>query len=229
MTRPQGDITWTLRSAAQPGRCGGSLRSIPDDVQSADPRRRHRAPTGGNAQNGGSSSSTTRRSRPDRSDLPAVHRRPLGGLLRRPCRGGRGRSRQRRLEDLRQGAALCAVARRQLRDLPTAPLLVRPARSHRWIDLPGDLERNARGPRRGSRQLVDQRPALRERHVLDVLGVPSGEGWLVSSCVTFGYPTGRWGVAARRPAHEVAYRNRWGTDVGLSIDAPVARPDVPPR
>lgn len=65
--------------------------------------------------------------------------------------------------------------------------------------------------------------------VLDVLGVPSGEGWLMSSCVTFGYPTGRWGVAARRPAHEVAYRNRWGTDVGLSIDAPLwPDRDVPP-
>ena len=66
--------------------------------------------------------------------------------------------------------------------------------------------------------------------VLDVLGVPSGEGWLMSSCVTFGYPTGRWGVAARRPAHEVAYRNRWGTDVGLSIDAPLwPDRDVPPE
>ena len=65
--------------------------------------------------------------------------------------------------------------------------------------------------------------------VLDVLGVPAGEGWLMSSCVTFGYPTGRWGVAARRPAHEVAYRNRWGTDVGLSIDAPLwPDRDVPP-
>jgi hypothetical protein len=65
--------------------------------------------------------------------------------------------------------------------------------------------------------------------VLDVLGVPAGEGWLMSSCVTFGYPTGRWGVAARRPAHEVAYRNRWGADVGLSIDTPLwPDRDVPP-
>jgi len=35
--------------------------------------------------------------------------------------------------------------------------------------------------------------------VLEVLGVPAGEGWLMSSCATFGYPTGRWGVADRRP------------------------------
>ena len=39
--------------------------------------------------------------------------------------------------------------------------------------------------------------------VLEILGVPSDEGWLFSSCVTFGYPTGRWGVAPRRPVHEV--------------------------
>ena len=47
--------------------------------------------------------------------------------------------------------------------------------------------------------------------VLEILGVPKQEGWLFSSCVTFGYPTGRWGVAPRRPVHEVSFRNRWGT------------------
>ena len=57
--------------------------------------------------------------------------------------------------------------------------------------------------------------------VLEVLGVPAGEGWLMSSCATFGYPTGRWGVADRRPAHEVAFRNQWGNDVGLTIDEPL--------
>ena len=40
-------------------------------------------------------------------------------------------------------------------------------------------------------------------NVLDTLGVPKDEGWNFTSCVTFGYPTGRWGVAARIPAHEV--------------------------
>jgi len=57
--------------------------------------------------------------------------------------------------------------------------------------------------------------------VLDVLGVPSDEGWLFSSCVTFGYPTGRWGVAARRPVHEVSFRNRWGTSLGYEIAEPL--------
>ncbi len=54
--------------------------------------------------------------------------------------------------------------------------------------------------------------------VLAALEVPKDEGWLFSSCVTFGYPTGRWGVAPRRPVHEVSFRNRWGAPLGLQID-----------
>jgi len=57
--------------------------------------------------------------------------------------------------------------------------------------------------------------------LLDVLGVPKDEGWVFSACVTFGYPTGRWGVAARRPAHEVSFRNHWGTPVGFEIREPL--------
>ncbi len=57
--------------------------------------------------------------------------------------------------------------------------------------------------------------------VLKILGVPKEEGWLVSSCICFGYPTGTWGVAARRPVHEVSFRNQWGTPVGFEIDAPL--------
>jgi nitroreductase len=60
--------------------------------------------------------------------------------------------------------------------------------------------------------------------VLEILGVPTADGWLFSSCVTMGYPTGRWGVAPRNPVHEVSYRNRWGTDVGFTIDAPLWPP-----
>jgi nitroreductase len=57
--------------------------------------------------------------------------------------------------------------------------------------------------------------------VLEALGVPKDAGWLFSSCVTFGYPTGKWGVAPRIPAHEVAYRNTWGTPVGFEIPDPL--------
>jgi nitroreductase len=57
--------------------------------------------------------------------------------------------------------------------------------------------------------------------VLTVLGVPKDEGWLFSSCVCFGYPTGRWGVAARRPVHEVTFKNHWGTDLDFEIPEPL--------
>lgn len=60
--------------------------------------------------------------------------------------------------------------------------------------------------------------------VLEILGVPKAQGWIFSSCVTFGYPTGRWGVAPRRPVHEVSYRNRWGTPVGFDIPEPLWNP-----
>ena len=60
--------------------------------------------------------------------------------------------------------------------------------------------------------------------VLELLGVPKDEGWLFSSCVTFGYPTGRWGVAPRRPVHEVSFRNRWGTGLGYEIPEPLWAP-----
>jgi nitroreductase len=62
---------------------------------------------------------------------------------------------------------------------------------------------------------------FRLQDVLDVLGVPLDEGWQMACCVTFGYPTGRWGVAACRPAPEASFRNRWGTPVGLDIPAPL--------
>src|SRR3954453_18581717 len=35
--------------------------------------------------------------------------------------------------------------------------------------------------------------------VFDLLGVPKPEGWLFSPCVSFGNPTGKWGVAPLRP------------------------------
>lgn len=56
---------------------------------------------------------------------------------------------------------------------------------------------------------------------LDVLGVPKEEGWKMSCCVPFGYPTGKWGVPARRPSHEVSYRNTWGAPVGFETPAPL--------
>jgi nitroreductase len=53
--------------------------------------------------------------------------------------------------------------------------------------------------------------------MMEILGVPSDDGWQFACTITMGYPTGRWGVAPRRPAHEVAFRNQWGTPVGFEI------------
>jgi nitroreductase len=60
--------------------------------------------------------------------------------------------------------------------------------------------------------------------VFDILGVPTDEHWVMACCVSFGYPTGRWGVAPRRPVHEVSYRNHWGTPVGFTVNQPLWGP-----
>ncbi|HVB92505.1 MAG TPA: nitroreductase family protein [Acidimicrobiales bacterium] len=56
---------------------------------------------------------------------------------------------------------------------------------------------------------------------LKILEVPTDQGWLLSGCVSFGYPTGKWGVAARRPVDEVAFRNTWGAHVGFTVPEPL--------
>ena len=56
---------------------------------------------------------------------------------------------------------------------------------------------------------------------LEALGVPTDEGWQISGCVSFGYPTGRWGVAPRHPVTDVAYRNQWGRSPGIEVSEPL--------
>jgi len=62
------------------------------------------------------------------------------------------------------------------------------------------------------------------QETLEILGVPPDEGWVLSGCVSFGYPTGRWGVAARRPAGQVTFRNRWGAGAGFDDPGPLWPP-----
>ena len=69
---------------------------------------------------------------------------------------------------------------------------------------------------------TDGLPAIQQ--VSELLGVPADEGWIMAGCVTLGYPTGRWGVAPRRPVEEVAHRNRWGAPLGFSVDGPLWPP-----
>jgi nitroreductase len=59
---------------------------------------------------------------------------------------------------------------------------------------------------------------------MQILGVPADKGWTMACCVSFGYPTGRWGIAARRPVHEVAYRNTWGSGIGFEVAEPLWSP-----
>jgi len=59
------------------------------------------------------------------------------------------------------------------------------------------------------------------KETLEILGVPPGEGWINACLVSFGYPTGTWGVAPRLPAHEVSFRNQWGAPIGFETPAPL--------
>lgn len=60
--------------------------------------------------------------------------------------------------------------------------------------------------------------------VLELLGAPADENWKMYACVTMGYPTGRWGIAKRAPATEVAARNAWNGGFGREINEPLWRP-----
>jgi nitroreductase len=61
-----------------------------------------------------------------------------------------------------------------------------------------------------------------ENAVCQLLEVPREEGWRMTAMLAFGYPLGRWGVAAdRRPVHEVSSRNRWGDGFGAQVPKPL--------
>jgi nitroreductase len=63
--------------------------------------------------------------------------------------------------------------------------------------------------------------AQRAAEVLDILGVPQDEGWIMCCCITLGYPTGRWGVAERIPADQVSFSNRWGAPLPFAVNGPL--------
>lgn len=56
--------------------------------------------------------------------------------------------------------------------------------------------------------------------VFDLLGVPRDKGWQLAAAVSCGYPTGRWGLAKRKPADDVTYGERWGESLGFEIEGP---------
>lgn len=52
------------------------------------------------------------------------------------------------------------------------------------------------------------------------LGVPTDKGWVLSAAVSVGHPTGRWGMAPRKPVEEMAFSDRWGQDLAFAVDGP---------
>jgi nitroreductase len=56
---------------------------------------------------------------------------------------------------------------------------------------------------------------------LGALGVPAEGAPPFQAMITFGYPRGRWGVAARKPIGEVMFRNQWGAPLGIDVDEPL--------
>jgi nitroreductase len=61
----------------------------------------------------------------------------------------------------------------------------------------------------------------RAAEVKGLLGVPEADGWEMACCAALGYPLGRWGVAERRPVHEVAARNSWNGPLGFDVPEPI--------
>ena len=66
--------------------------------------------------------------------------------------------------------------------------------------------------------------AFHLQETLQILEVPADEGWVLSGCISFGYPTGRWAVAARKPVDQVTFRNHWAEPSGLDVPAPLWHP-----
>lgn len=63
--------------------------------------------------------------------------------------------------------------------------------------------------------------AFRQGEVFERLSVPQDEEWRLAACVALGYPTGRWGVPARKPAHKVTFAERWGGQPEWSVLEPL--------
>ena len=59
------------------------------------------------------------------------------------------------------------------------------------------------------------------QQVLEILGAPEPGEWVPMAMVTLGYPTGKWGVAKRQPAHEVTFQETWGNPVPWRVDSPL--------
>lgn len=62
---------------------------------------------------------------------------------------------------------------------------------------------------------------IQKRRVEDLLGVPDDGVWHMHGMVPLGYPTGRWGLAVREPAHLAVFEERWGEPVSWEVPEPL--------
>jgi nitroreductase len=62
---------------------------------------------------------------------------------------------------------------------------------------------------------------FRQQQTCEVLEVATEKGWTLNAAVSAGYPTGRWGLAGRKPAHQVAFADRWEEPLPFTIDHPL--------
>ncbi|CAN5748056.1 nitroreductase family protein [soil metagenome] len=60
--------------------------------------------------------------------------------------------------------------------------------------------------------------------IFAVLEVPTDKGWVLSAAVSVGHPTGRWGVAPRKPVEEMAFSDRWDQSLAFAVDGPLWPP-----
>jgi nitroreductase len=68
--------------------------------------------------------------------------------------------------------------------------------------------------------------AFKGKELGELLDVPEGKGWANAAAITCGYPLGNWGVAKRRPVHEVVHAERWGQAPEWEIPEAMWRPET---
>lgn len=66
---------------------------------------------------------------------------------------------------------------------------------------------------------------LKKDETNDVLGVPTERGWVLNAAVSAGYPTGRWGMARRKPVHPLTFSERWGEPVRWEAEPAWTEPE----
>lgn len=54
-----------------------------------------------------------------------------------------------------------------------------------------------------------------------LLGLPAESEYELSAMIPLGRPTGRWGIAARRPLHEMVYSEQWARAPEWTCDQPL--------